>query len=334
MDPQALDALDRVPHGGASDPQLLDFSANTNPVSPPGTVSVYESAFPASRRYPVDDYCSFRAAAAEYIGVEGRQIIPAAGALAGMRLVFSLTVDTGDSVAVPAPSFGEYAKEIRLQGGEPTFIPHDEILNVDPADHALVVVCNPNNPTGTGYPTAGLQRLAKQCQTAGTTLLIDEAFLDFTDKPSLAGTDGVVVARSLTKIFGLPGLRAGYLVATGQLRERLDVARPAWALSTPAAAVGAHCLADFEFVTDTRRRVDRERDRMADRLAKRFAVSESVAPFLLCETDDPVEDVIEAARTAGVAIRDATTFRGLDSHIRVAVKRPAENDQLLAALDV
>jgi len=334
MDPQTLDALDRVPHGGASDPHLLDFSANTNPVSPPGTVSVYESAFPAARRYPVDDYCAFRAAAADYLGVEGSQIIPAAGALAGMRLVFSLVVETGDSVAVPAPSFGEYAKEIRLQGGEPTFLAHNEILDVDPADHALVVVCNPNNPTGTGYATAELRRLAEQCQAAGTTLLVDEAFLDFTDTPSLAGTEGVVVARSLTKIFGLPGLRAGYLVATGQLRERLDVARPAWALSTPAAAVGTHCLGEIEFVDETRTRVESERERMAERLAKRFVVAESVAPFLLCETDEPVDELLAEARNGGVAIRDATTFRGLDSHIRVAIKRPAENDQLLDALGV
>ena len=334
MDPQTLDTLDRVPHGGASDSQLLDFSANTNPVSPSGTVSVYESAFSASRRYPVDDYCAFRAAAAEYIAVDGRQIIPAAGALAGMRLVFSLTVERGDSVAVPTPSFGEYTKEIRLQGGEPTFIPYDEILDVDPADHAVVVVCHPNNPTGTGYSTAALHGLAERCQKAGSTLLVDEAFLDFTDKPSMAGRENVVVARSLTKIFGLPGLRAGFLVASGQLRERLDVARPAWGLSTPAAAVGAHCLADIDFVDETRRRVETERDRMAQRLGERFDVYESVAPFLLCETDKPVGDVIEAAKTAGIAIRDATTFRGLDSHIRVAVKRPHENDQLLAALGV
>jgi len=334
MDPQTLDALDRVPHGGASDPTLLDFSANTNPVSPQGTVSVYESAFSAARQYPVDDYCAFRAAAAEYSGVDGRQIIPAAGGLAAMRLVFSLTVSAGDSVAVPAPSFGEYAKETRLQGGEPTFIPHDEILDVDPTEHALVIVCNPNNPTGTGYSAVALHRLAERCQAAETTLLVDEAFLDFTDQPTMAGIEGVVVARSLTKIFGLPGLRAGYLVATGQLRERLDVARPAWTLSMPAAAVGAHCLDDIEFVTETRDRVETERARMADRLADRFEVSDSVAPFLLCETDEPVGKVVEAARNAGVAIRDATTFRGLDSHVRVAVKRPHENNQLLDALGV
>lgn len=334
MDAEMIDALDRVPHGGASDPQLLDFSANTNPVSPPGTVSVYESAFSAARRYPVDDYCEFRAAAAEYTGVTGTEIIPTPGALAGMRLLFSVVIDSGDSVALPAPSFGEYAKEVQLQGGEPTFVDHNEITEIDPEPHAVVVVCNPNNPTGDCYSPTALHGLASRCREAGTTLLVDEAFLDFTDQPSMAGIEGVVVARSLTKIFGLPGLRAGFLVATGQLRDRLDVARLAWTLSTPAAAVGTHCLGETDFIEETRQRVRTERDRMADRLTDRFEVYPSDAPFLLLKTDRPVDEVVAAARADEIAIRDATSFRGLNSHVRVAVKRPHENEQLLDALGV
>jgi len=334
MDPQMLDALDRVPHGGASDPQLLDFSANTNPVSPAGTVSVYESAFSASRQYPVDDYCEFRAAAAEYVGVTGKQIIPAAGGLAGIRLLFSMELEPGDSVAIPTPSFGEYAKEVQLQGGEPTFVDHDAITDIDPTPHEAVVVCNPNNPTGDSYSPTALHALADRCRDAETTLLVDEAFLDFTDHPSMAGIEGVVVTRSLTKMFGLPGLRAGFLVATGQLRDRLDVARPSWTLSTPAAAVGAHCMGELEFVDETKERVRSERERMAERLSTTFEVHPSSAPFLLLETDRPVNSVVEQARSHGVVIRDATTFRGLDSHVRVAVKRPHENEQLLDALGV
>ena len=334
VNPDSLDGLGRVPHGGTADPTLLDFSANTNPVTPDGVVGVYDAALAAARRYPADDYCEFRAAAAEYVGCDGAQIIPAPGALAGMRLVFALAVAPGDSVVVPEPSFGEYAHEVRLQGGEPTFVAHDAVLETDPAPHELVVVCNPNNPTGEASPAAALAAFADRCHRAGTTLLVDEAFLDFTAEPSLAGTPGVVVARSLTKMFGLPGLRAGFLVATGDLRERLDTARPSWTLSTPAAAVGAHCLDDSEFVADTRQRVDTERERMRERLASRFRVFPSAAPFLLCETAEPVDAVVAAAREQEIAIRDATTFQGLDSHVRLAVKRPHENDRLLAALDV
>ncbi|XVH30520.1 threonine-phosphate decarboxylase CobD [Haloferacaceae archaeon DSL9] len=335
MDPDLLDTLSRVPHGGATDAHLLDFSANTNPVSPPGVAPVYESALSVSRRYPADDYCEFRTAAAEYIGCRPREVIPTAGGLAGMRLVFSLCVHAGDSVLVPAPSFGEYAHEARVQGGEPVFVSHDELLGADPSDHALAVVCTPNNPTGETYAIEALHGFAERCRAAGTTLLVDEAFLDFTDQPSVAGMDGVVVARSLTKIFGLPGLRSGFLVATGDLYERLAVARPAWNLSTPAAAVGAYCLRQFDFIDETKARVEAERRRMHERLGTRYDVFPSEAPFLLFDVGSrSVETIVDRARERGVAVRDARTFRGLDSHIRVAVKRPKENDALLEALDV
>ncbi len=87
MDPDAIDAVTRVPHGGESDPELVDFSANTNPQTPDGVSGVYEAALSAAGRYPTDDYCEFRAAAADYIGVTGTEIIPTAGGLAGMRLL-------------------------------------------------------------------------------------------------------------------------------------------------------------------------------------------------------------------------------------------------------
>jgi L-threonine O-3-phosphate decarboxylase (EC 4.1.1.81) len=334
VDPDSIDGVGRVAHGGTTDPERVDFSTNTNPRTPDGVAGVYESALSAAGRYPADDYCEFRAAAADYLGVTATQTIPTAGGLAGIRLLCSVVIDSGDSVAVPTPSSNEYAREARLQGGEPTFVPHDKITEIDPTAHRLVILCNPNNPTGESYAHAAVQGLADRCRAADTVLLVDEAFLDFTTEPSLAATSGVIVARSLTKIFGFPGLRAGFLVATGDLQAKLATGRPTWALSTPAAAVGSHCLRDTEFVAETRERVAAERERMSNRLTDRFRVFPSNSPFLLCETSEPVSDLLEDARAAGLTVRDATTFRGLDSHIRVAVKRAEQNDRLLAALNV
>jgi len=101
VDPDAIDAVTRVPHGGESNPELVDFSANTNPRRPGGVARVYEAALAAAGRYPGDEYYAFRAAAAEYIGVTGTEIIPTAGGLAGMRLLCSIVIDSGDSVAIP-----------------------------------------------------------------------------------------------------------------------------------------------------------------------------------------------------------------------------------------
>ncbi|MFB6308435.1 MAG: threonine-phosphate decarboxylase CobD [Haloarculaceae archaeon] len=326
----------RVPHGSADDPDLLDFSANTNPEVPDGAREVYEEAFESAGSYPDDDYPDYRAAAAEYVGCDTAQVIPTPGGLAAIRLAVGTTVGPGDSVLVPCPSFGEYAREVRLQGADLAFVAHEDLLAADPAGHAMAVVCNPNNPTGEAYDPDALRAFADRCRDAGTTLLVDEAFLGFTDHRSLAGRPGVIVARSLTKLFGLPGLRAGFAVAAGAERDRLATARRAWSLGAPAAAVGAYCMRQSDFVAATRERVADERARMRERLETRFEVFRSDAPFLLFDAGSPaaVDDMLADAREGDIALRDARTFRGLDSHVRVAVRLPAENDRLLSALDV
>jgi L-threonine-O-3-phosphate decarboxylase len=333
MRPEATAATGRVPHGGSDDDSLTDFSANVNPECPPGTVSVYESAFETARRYPDDGFGEFRRAAADSLDCDPERIVPTAGGLEAIRLAVETTVDAGDSVLVPAPSFGEYAREVRLQGATPEFVAHDEVLHADPEDSALAVVCNPNNPTGDAYDHGELRAFAERCRAAGTTLLVDEATVGFTDRRSMAGADGVVVARSLTKLYGLPGLRAGYAVATGERLTRLDNARCAWTLGAPAAAVGAHCLRQSEFAERTRGRVHRERDRMRASLEREYDVRSSDAPFLLVDVGDRnVDALVATLRDRGVAVRDATTFRGLDSHVRVAVRTREENDELLEAM--
>jgi L-threonine-O-3-phosphate decarboxylase len=334
MDPDSVDAVDRVPHGSSDEPDVLDLSANINPRTPEGSREIYEAAFEDARSYPNDGYPDFRAAAAGYVGCDPDSVVPTAGGLAAIRLAVGVTVTPGDRVLVPFPSFGEYRREIELAGGRPEFVPYDELLDRDPDGYAMAVVCTPNNPTGECPPPADLRAFADRCAAAGTTLLADEAFLGFTDRESLAGREGVVVARSLTKLFGLPGLRAGFAVAEGDPLDRLRTARPAWSLGGPAAAVGAHAMRDAEFVAATRRRTARERAYLREGLTDRgFVVAPSEAPFLLCDVGEPPAELLAAARDRGVVLRDATTFRGLDRHVRVAVRDRESTDRLLSVLD-
>ena len=335
MNRERAAALGREPHGSSDDPDLLDFSANANPEVPDGVERVYRAAFETARTYPPEPPEAFRRAAADYVNCDPEQVVPTPGGLAAIRAAVALAVDDGDTALLPAPSFGEYAREVRIQGGEPSFVDAERVLDADPSGHALAVVCTPNNPTGTGYDRDALLAFAARCRAAGTVLLVDEAFLGFTERESLAGTDGVAVARALTKLFGLPGIRAGFAVATGDLGAALRGARRTWNLGAPALATGEYCLRQDAFVRETRERVRLERERLRTALGERYGVTPSEAPFLLVDVGDrDVDRVIERARERGVAVRDARSFRGLDSHVRVAVRRPAENDRLLAALGV
>jgi histidinol-phosphate/aromatic aminotransferase/cobyric acid decarboxylase-like protein/GTP:adenosylcobinamide-phosphate guanylyltransferase len=323
----------REPHGSSDRSDVLDFSANTNPVVPSGTAAVYREAFPETQSYPAEPPEHYCEAAAAFVDCEPGSVVPTPGGLAAIRRTIELAVSPGESVLVPAPSFGEYAREVRLQGGEPVFVDEAEILKTDPAGHALAVVCNPNNPTGRLYDRDELERFAAECRAAGTTLLVDEAFLGFTDQGSLAGTDGVVVSRALTKLFGMPGIRAGFAVGTGRFGEALRATRRTWNLSAPALAVSTHCLRQSEFVAETRKRVDRERERLREELSESFDVAPSNAPFLLLDVGGrSVDTLLDAAEERGVVLRDARTFRGLDNHVRTAVRLPTENDRLLEVL--
>jgi histidinol-phosphate/aromatic aminotransferase/cobyric acid decarboxylase-like protein len=254
--------------------------------------------------------------------------------MAALRLAISTTVGPGDSVVLPQPSFEGYEREVTLQGADPTFVDYSAVLDVEPEAYDLIVVDTPNNPTGQAYDPRTLSAFADRCHRAGTPLLVDEAFLDFTDIPSLAGRDGVIVTRSLAKIFGFPGLRVGFAVATGTYRDRLDVTRLPWGVGEPAVSLAAYCLGEREFIEETRKRVANERARLEDHLGEHFDIRPSAGPFLLLDagTDERTDAVIEHARQEGIVVRDARDFRGLDSHIRVTIRLPDENDQLIAAL--
>jgi histidinol-phosphate/aromatic aminotransferase/cobyric acid decarboxylase-like protein len=332
VNPGAAGDVDRVPHGGVDDPSLLAFDVGTNPRKPSGAAGVYSSAFAVATSFPMGDYSAFRTAAADYLGCAPRSVVPVAGGVDGLRLALGVSVRPGTSVLVPVPACGEFAREIRLQGAEPCFVPHREVLATDPAPHAAVVVANPNNPLGEAYDDGDLRRYAGRCREVGTTLVVDESSLGVTGRPSLAGDPGVVAIRSLTTVFGLPGLRAGVAVATGGLRDRLDGARATRTLTAPAVEVATYCLGEREFLRDTRDRVASERERLSAGIAAAgFDVHPSDSHLLTFRAPD-VDAVRDAARARGIAVRDARTYRGLDSHVRVTVRLPDENDRLLEAL--
>jgi histidinol-phosphate/aromatic aminotransferase/cobyric acid decarboxylase-like protein len=334
MDRASIDDTDEAAHMGTDDHGVVDFGAGVNAVQPPGVASVYESSLSTAKRLPLDDYAEFRTAAADVAGCAPRQVVPAAGVFGALRQALEASVDPGDTVLVPEPGCGEYAREVRLQGATPEFVPSAEILDADPAGHAAVVVDNPTDPASRLRDVVAVQSYAERCREAGTLLVVDEAFLGFVAGTSVAGTPGLAAIQSVTNVHGLPGLRAGFVAATGETRERIETARLTYNLSSPAVAVATYCLEQSAFRERTAERVRTERSRLVERLeGVGFDVVPGDGP-LVCFDAGPVgvDAVLEATRARDIAVRDARTYRGLDDHVRVTLRRPAENDRLLAAL--
>ncbi|MDH6134395.1 histidinol-phosphate aminotransferase [Kitasatospora sp. MAA4] len=208
-----------------------------------------------------------------------------------------------------------------------------------PEEADLVVVGNPTNPTSILHPAASLIELARE----GRTLVVDEAFMDAVpgERESLAGRRGlpgrVVVLRSLTKTWGLAGLRIGYLLGPAELIAELSRAQPLWPVSTPALVAAELCSAPAALAESEAAAVATGEHR--EHLLKGLAAfddirvhGEPAAPFVLIELPRAAE-VRDRLRATGFAVRRGDTFPGLGTDwLRIAVRDTATTDRFLAAL--
>ncbi|MFB7713719.1 Rv2231c family pyridoxal phosphate-dependent protein CobC [Streptomyces sp. NPDC056105] len=215
---------------------------------------------------------------------------------------------------------------------DPAAVPHD-------AD--LVVIGNPTNPTSVLHPAALIAQLARP----GRVLVVDEAFMDAVpgEREALAGRSdvpGLVVLRSLTKTWGLAGLRIGYVLAEPDTVEKLERAQPLWPVSTPALAAAEACVSPRALAeaAHAAHRIAADRAHLVAGLAEFAAEGVSVAgpaegPFVLVRT--PGAAALRARlRERGFAVRRGDTFPGLGTDwLRLAVRDRATTGRFLQALD-
>lgn len=312
-------------------PGLLDFAVNVRGDGPPAWLRQrLVGALDRLGRYPsAAEDAAARAAAADRHGRDPAEVLVLGGAAEGFALLPALAPS---SAALVHPSFTEPEVALRAANIPVTRVPTDDAHRLRPervpAGADLVVLGNPTNPTSVLHRADVIRGLARP----GRVLVVDEAFADSVpgEPESLAAdrrTPGLLVLRSLTKTWALPGLRAGYALGAPELLARLAASRPAWpvstlvleavrACSTPAAVAEAQRAA-------TQLGLDREW--MARRLAELPGVTvhqPAVAPYLLLRVPGG-ERIRLALRDGGIAVRRADTFPGLSTdHLRVAVRPP------------
>ena len=332
----------------------LDFSVNVDPYGPlPEVLSAMHRAVDHVTEYPEYGAVRLQEALAEALGAEPRMIIPTAGASeAFLALAQALRPRTG---LVQAPSFYGYQYALESAGAE---VRKERDLfaalscgafdgtNPDNASD-LVFYGNPNNPTSLLTAKADMIALADACREAGSVLCVDECFLvlagaeqdslipELVRDPERFGH--VVIARSFTKTFAIPGVRLGYLVcADSALAEKIRRCLPEWNISGMAQEAGLAALSTLEETRGHVRLMLAERARFAEALGAMPALTVFVgaANYILIEGP---EDLKERLLARAVLIRDCGNFTGLEAepgrrHFRLAVRRPEENDRLLGIL--
>ena len=325
-------------HGDAeASPGLLDLAVNVYAGPRPAWL---DTALHASLEQ-VDRYPSATAAEEAIARRHGRnptEVLATAGAAEAFTLLARLRPWTRPVVV--HPQFTEPHAALEQAGHVVTVVhcrPEDGFtLDADavPADADLVVLGNPTNPTGVLHPADVVRRLLRP----GRVVVVDEAFMDTVpgEPESLAAEHlpGLVVVRSLTKHWGIPGVRAGYLLAEPDLVDQLRAGQSPWSVSTTAAAAMTACSSDDAATEATHRartiagwRTSLE----AGLAARRIPHVGSSASFVLAEVGAGVHADL---RAAGIAVRRADTFPGLGpTWVRIAVRPEEQSDQLLATLD-
>ena len=330
-------------HGGVNDEELaalgyaaadiIDLSANLHPDGPPAAVL---EAFRAARvdRYPSIDAAPLRAALAALHGVSSESVIVTPGASAAIALAVASLVTPGDRCAVFPPTFGEYERAIRAVEGivAPGVAspPNFEVALPPPSD--LAVLCNPNNPTGRDLARPEVEAIVERSRH----LILDAAYEPFVEESWDAidlVRDGVpvVVVHSLTKLFAIPGIRLGYIVALEPIAARLRRRQPPWPVGGPEIAAGCAAVAMFE---ERRRTVARILERRA-RLEATFAelgvrLSPSRTNFAFADVGDAAAFRLSMLRH-GFLVRDGSSF-GLPGWARLSVPAEAEMPRLQRAL--
>lgn len=316
---------------------LLDFAVNVYAGPRPDWLDdALHAALDDAVAYP--EASAARAALAARHGRRADEVLPTAGASEAFDLVARLR-RWRHPVMVHPQYTGPHAALIAaghtvgtvLCRAEDDFVLHPEEV---PAEADLVVVGNPTNPTGVLHPASALRRLLRP----GRVVLIDEAFLDALpgEPESLAGEElpGLLVSRSLTKHWSIPGIRAGYLL--GDAAVLADAARLQipWSVSAPALAAMLSCSDERALAESScrARQLELWREMLTAGLtARAVAFVAGVAPYVLARVGRGVH---AALRDNGIAVRRADTFPGLDdSWVRIAVRPPDLTDRLLTALD-
>jgi cobyric acid synthase CobQ/L-threonine-O-3-phosphate decarboxylase len=332
---------------GCKAAELLDFSANINPLGPPDCLrQVIARHLSAVAHYP-DPHClDLRTAIASALSVPVEQVVCGNGST---ELLFALPRALAVTRAViPVPSYIDYTVAAVRAGLDITTIVLDtesgfsvdwSRLEPELSGGEMVIVGQPGNPSGAMFDPAVLLEVADR--HLSTFFVVDEAFADFVDEyQSLAshGRPNIIVIKSMTKFYAIPGLRIGYALAPEPIIKLISGILPPWSVGSLAQAVGVAVLKDQAYAEKTREEVLRLREQLHRGLVDLGAIEvfPSAANYLLARFERTNLDAPALARkllASRIAIRVCDNYEGLDGrYFRVAVRTAEENERLLEAM--
>ena len=342
---------EEAPAGG----KWLDFSANINPLGLASEVKqVIAENIEGIIHYPDPKARKLKAALSGHYRIPEDQLLLGNGAAELFYLLVHMV--RPKRVALPVPSFGEYQRTAEAVGAEISFVPLQAEAEFAPdmaqwkkaCEHVdCMFIGNPNNPTGKLITRDQLAEFLPFSEKRDVWTVVDESFLDFLPDEEMYSVrdltcqfQHLLVVRSLTKFYAMPGLRLGFASAHPDLVRRLERGKDVWNVNSLAQAAGVAALGLKEYHRRSREFVQAEKDWLYERLCAIKGL-EPIRPsvnFMMIHVADTgltSGELTARMRKQGVLVRDCANYTGLEGrqYIRVAVRSRAENEQMLKALE-
>ncbi len=349
---------------GRSVETLLDFSASVNPLGPPvSVVRAMRDAVSECQHYP-DPYSEdLRLCLSQEHGIPGASILVGNGSAEIIRILPQALALR--HACIVGPTFGEFEHSLRLAGVRCTGVdavsaqryvpPFEKIVDVleewrrasarkghKAGMHKnAVFLCHPNSPTGRRLSRRDLQQIVDTVHRIGCWMIVDEAFVDWCPSHSLmkdiAASPRLLILRSFTKFFAIPGIRLGYVVGEPAVVESIRKYLPPWSVNHVAQVAGVVALADSRFRQRSQQFMQEERPRLIARLRRisGLRVIPSQANFVMVEVFNgrSPQDIVERLWAQGMLVRDCQSFSGVTRPaLRIAVRLARENNRLVKGL--
>ena len=359
-----LAGLDLVAHGGIDLPELtrfrvspqgvVDLSTNVHPYGPPPGLSEIAAQVNLTV-YPDNHSSLLRESIASELRLMPDGIVAGNGSVELIYALAQAYLDPGQSVLIIGPTFGEYSQAARLIGAtiveygaraDNNFQPEPVAIVELIKEHApkLVFLCNPNNPTGVRLGEEAVRTIMEAATNEGGMLVLDEAYADLADPLAayeewnsldLLYGENVVILRSLTKEYAVPGLRLGYAITLPEVAHVLNVVRPPWTINSYAQEIGRSLLNEKAYLAQVRSQLQSDKTYLLERLKSLdLPVVPSQTNFVLVRAGDAETSAAECRHQLlkqQVIVRDCTSF-GLPQYIRIGVGPQAATDRLTTEL--
>lgn len=335
---------------GLDPAEIIDFSANINPLGMPASLkAAIIEQLTSAECYPDVEYRRLHTALARAHHCPAENIMAGNGAT---ELIYAIVHRLRPRTALLlTPGFAEYRRALQRIDCQIDDYPLDEAGGFQPDERLLQVLAErqpdclflatPNNPTGLMPDPALLQAILACCRQYDIALIVDEAFIDFLPDtpgliPQMAEYSRLYILRSLTKFFAIPGLRLGYLVSSDrESLQQMKQLREPWTINAYAALAGEVILEDHGYIQQTHQWLAAQRSWLFDALnaLPHLRVWPGAANYILLRCLRPGVDLQQALLQHRILIRHCANYPGLSAdYYRVAIKSEEANRKLIAAL--